>query len=78
MIFNIFSANFEPLLKSTNNPELIQKWKINLDAAQYENILMLTCLNLLKKTEINRHDSDSYLPTPIKDKIKWFPFPAII
>ena len=36
-------------------------------------ILMLTCINLLKK-KINLHDSDLYWPTSIKDTIKWFPF----
>ena len=37
---------------------------------------MLTCINLLGGG--NRHDSDFYLPTSIKDKIEWFPFLAIM
>ena len=40
-------------------------------------ILMLTCINLLKK-QINRHDSDLYWPTTVKDTIKWFPFLTIM
>ena len=36
-------------------------------------ILMLTCINLLKK-EINCHDIGLYWPTSIKDTIQWFPF----
>ena len=39
-------------------------------------ILMLTYINLLKK--INRHDSDLYWPTSIKDIIEWFPFLPIM
>ena len=41
-------------------------------------IFMLTCINLLKKKEIDRHDSDLYWPTSIKDTINWFPFPTIM
>ena len=40
-------------------------------------ILMLTCINLLKK-KFNRHNSDKYWPTSIKYTIKWFPFIAIM
>ena len=40
-------------------------------------MLMRTCKKLLKKNK-NRHDSDLYWPTPIKDTIQWFPFPAIM
>ena len=39
-------------------------------------ILMLTCLNLLKK--IDSHDSDLYWPTTIKDTIQWFTFLTIM
>ena len=40
-------------------------------------ILMLTCLNLMEK-QIDRHDSNLYWPTTIKDRIWWFPFLAIL
>ena len=36
MIINIFSAYVVPLLKYINHPELLQEWKLNLDAAQQE------------------------------------------
>ena len=36
MIINIFSAYFLPLLKDTNHPAMIQKWKLNIDAESYE------------------------------------------
>ena len=32
----IFFKYIKPLLKDIDNPELIQKWKQNLDAADYE------------------------------------------
>ena len=73
MIINIFSAYVEPLLKDINHPELLQEWKLNIDAAQWKKKLILTYLNLLKK-ETNCHDSDLYWKTPIKDTIRWFTF----
>ena len=41
-----------------------------------EERLIPTCINLLKK--FNRHDSDDYWPTSIKDTIQWFTFPTIM
>ena len=35
-IINIFSAYVEPLIKEINHPELLQEWKLNLDAAEYK------------------------------------------
>ena len=49
MIINIFSVYVGPLLKYINDPALLQEWKVNLNAEAYEKILILTCLNLLKK-----------------------------
>ena len=40
-------------------------------------ILMLTCINLLKN-KFNRHDSDLYWQTSIKDTIDWFTFLTIM
>ena len=37
MIINIFSAYVELLLKDINHPALLQEWKLNLDAAEYQN-----------------------------------------
>ena len=36
MIINIFSAYVVPLLKHINHPKLLQEWKLNIDAAEYE------------------------------------------
>ena len=40
-------------------------------------ILMLACINLLIKV-IDRHDSNLYWPTKIKDTIQWFTFLTIM
>ena len=36
MIINIFSSYVKHLLEDINHPELLQEWKLNLDAAVYE------------------------------------------
>ena len=36
MIIKISSAYVESLLKDINHPELLQEWKLNIDAAEYE------------------------------------------
>ena len=64
------------MLKNINHLVLLQEWKPNLDAAAYEKILMLICLNLLKK--IDFHDINFNWPTSIKYTIKWLPFLAIM
>ena len=35
-INSIFSTNVEPLLNDINNPALLQEWKLNIGAAEYE------------------------------------------
>ena len=51
IIINIFSAYVEPLLKYINHPELLQEWKLNLDAAEYERNIYA---NLYKPSEENK------------------------
>ena len=36
IIHNIFSKYVEPLLNYINHPELVQEWKLNIDAPVYE------------------------------------------
>ena len=36
MIINIFSAYVVTLLKDINHPALLQEWKLNTDAPEYE------------------------------------------
>ena len=66
-IINIFSEYVEPLLKDINHPELIQEWKLNLDAAEYERYIDANLYNPSEKRKFNCHDSESYCPTHIKD-----------
>ena len=40
--------------------------------------MILRCIKLLKKKEFDRHYSDLYWPTAIKDTIRWFPFLTIM
>ena len=75
---NIFSAYLTPQIKEIHHPALLQEWKINLDAAEYEKISRLTFINPLKKKKIHRFDSDEHWPTSIKETIKWFTFPNIM
>ena len=37
IVNNIFSTYVEPLLNDINHPSFLQYWKINIDAAAYEN-----------------------------------------
>ena len=50
MIINIFGEYVEPLLEDINHPALLQEWKHNLDAAEYEtNIDANLCKPSVKK-----------------------------
>ena len=60
-IINIFGEFVEPLLKYITHAALLQEWKINLDAAEYERNIDANLYKPLKK--INLNDSDSYWPT---------------
>ena len=35
-IINIFSAYFAPLIKGIYHPTLLQEWRLNIDAVEYE------------------------------------------
>ena len=49
---NNFITYVEFLLNDINNPELIQEWKLNLDAAVYDFFLNLTFINLQLKNKM--------------------------
>ena len=72
-IINIFSAYVEPLIKVINHPSLLQEWKRNPDAADYERNKNANHYKPSEK-QINRIDSYDYWPTSIKETIQWFPF----
>ena len=60
MIIKIFSAYAVPLLKYINYPELIQEWKLNLDAASCEKNIDDNLYRTSDKKEIDLHDIDMY------------------
>ena len=65
------------MLNYINHPSLLQEWKLNLDAEEYERNIDANLYKLFEKNII-RHDSDEYWPTSINNKIHWFPFLAIM
>ena len=60
MIIKIFSAYVVPLLKYINHPALLQEWKLNLDAAEYEKNINANLSKPSDKKEIDCHDIDMY------------------
>ena len=72
MIINIFSAYVVPLLKDINHPELLQEWKLNIDAAAYERNIDANMYKHSNKKEIDCNDRDLYWPSKIKDTIQCF------
>ena len=77
-IIDIFSAYVEPLIMEINHPSLLQEWKLNLDAAEWERNIDSDLYKTSEKNKFNRIDSDNYWPTSIKDIIQWFPFLTIM
>ena len=74
MVINIFSAYFVPMLKDIKHHVLLQVWNSNSDAAAYEGNIDANMSKTSDEKEIDRHDSDLYWPTTIKDTIQWFSF----
>ena len=60
-MINIFSTYVAPQIKEIHHPTLLQEWKLNLDAAEYEKNMKA---NMYKPSEkkINRIDSDKDWP----------------
>ena len=66
------------MLDDINHTELIQEWKPNIDAGAHEKKIDASGYKPSAKKEIDRHDSDSYWTTSIRDTIQWLPFLTII
>ena len=77
-MITIFSAYVAPKIKEIHHPALIQEWKLNLDAAEYENNMKANMYKPSDKNKIHCVDSDEHWPTSIKKTIQWFPFLAIM
>ena len=78
MIINIFIAYVLPLIQGINHPALLQEWRLNIDAAEYEQNIDANLYKPSKKKKFNCHDSEDYWPTSIKEKIQWFTFIIIM
>ena len=66
------------MFEEINNPALLQECKLNIDDAAYEKHIYANVSKPFDKKVIDRHDSNLYWPTSIKDTIQWFPFLTII
>ena len=57
---------------------MIQKRKLNIDAAEYERNIDVNLYKTSEKKKFNHQNSDEYSPTSIKGTIQLFPFLAIM
>ena len=76
-ISRLFSTYVTPQIKEINHPAIIQEWKLNIDAAEYEKNMAKSHLPSHKK-KINRQDNHDHWPASIKSTLQWFPFRAIM
>ena len=77
---NIFSTCVTPQIKEIkeiNHPEILQEWKLNIDAAEYERN-MVENYKPSEKKKINRLADHDHWPASIKSTCHWFPFHAIM
>ena len=61
----IFSTYVAPQIKEIKHPALLQEWKLNIDAVEYENN-MKADMNKPSGEKMHRVDSYDHYPTPIK------------
>ena len=73
----LFSTYVTPQIREINHQSIIQEWKLNIDAAEYEKNMAKSNLPSNKKI-INRQDDHDYWPASIKSTLQWFPFRAIM
>ena len=73
----LFSTYVTPQIKEIYHPEIIQEWKLNIDAAEYEKNMAKSHLPSHKK-KINRIDDFEHWSASIKSTLQWFPFHSIM
>ena len=73
----LFSTYVTPLIKEINHTEIIQEWKLNIDAAEYEKNMAKIYISSDKK-KITRQADQDHWPVSIKSTLQWFPFHAIM
>ena len=69
----IFKTYITPQLKEIYHPEILQEWKLNIDAKEYEKN-MLIMLKQSSKKKINRIDNFDHWPKSIKELLNGFHF----
>ena len=74
----IFSTYVTPKIKEINYLEFLQEWKLNLDAAEYENNMKANMYKPSLKKKFNRVDNHKHWPESIKNKVQWFTFLTIM
>ena len=74
----IFNTYVTPQIKKINHPEFLQKWKLNIDDAEYERNMASNRYKTSEKKKINRIDDHEHCPASIKSTIQWFPFHTIM
>ena len=65
-MITIFSTYVAPQIKEIHHPELLQEWKLNLDAAEYEKNMRSNKYKPSEKKKIHRVNSDEHWPTSKK------------
>ena len=76
-MIRLFSTYFTPQIKENNHPAIIQEWKLNIDAAEYEENMAKTNIPSDKK-KIKRQADHDHWPASIKSTLQWFTFHAIM
>ena len=57
----LFSTHITPQIKEIYHPAIIQEWKLNIDAAEYEKKTILTHVTSTKKKIIVKMNSNTSL-----------------
>ena len=69
-MYRLFSTYITPQIKEIYHPAIIQEWKLNINAAEYEKNMTLTHVPSTKKI-INRKDEFKHWPESIKSTMQW-------
>ena len=73
-MITIFNTYVTPQIKEINHPAFLQEWKLNLDAAEYEQNLKANMYKPSEKNKFNRVDNQKHWPASTKIKRSGFIF----
>ena len=71
-MITIFITYSTPKIKEIHHPSLLQEWKLNIDAAEYENNMKAIMYKPSEKKKFNCVDSDKHWPASIKKRFCGF------